>query len=352
MKKILIFSYQLLGTGGTESVLNAWSKNIESSSEDYQIDLLIYGSNPDHSFFENKKIRTIPIEKGCYRLFALHKIRKIVRHGKYDIIICLGLNFLRAINYSTRFLVSKPKVIYWTHFRVEQNSFTGRTSRLLKNADAILSLCEGMTDQFIELDVEKEKIHTIYNPIERAEFKNKSHGGKKFWYVGRLDESQKRISDIIRAFYILKTEGFTDFTLDILGVGDDIFYYLDMVKRFSLQDQVKIHDLWLRKPWDFIENIDGLILSSNFEGFGLVLCEAIARGIPVISSNCLVGPADIIIPGVNGYLYEVGDLIGLKNSIIKLANDFSASQEEISSSIDKMYTENYFINVKNILQKI
>ncbi|EAB6034262.1 glycosyltransferase [Salmonella enterica] len=351
MKKILIFSYQLLGTGGTESVLNAWSKNLESSADEYHIDLLIYGNNPDHSFLENKKIRTIPIAKGYDRFFVINKIRRIVKSGRYDIIICLGLNFLRAINYATRLLANKPKIIYWTHFRVEPNTFSGKTSRLLKNTDGILSLCEGMTAQFVELEVEKEKIHTIYNPIEKALFKERSNSGKRFWYVGRLDENQKRISDLIRVFYILKNEGHTDYTLDILGVGESLYYYVDMVKRFSLQNQIRIHDLWLRKPWDFIDEIDCLILSSNFEGFGLVICEAIARGIPVISSNCPVGPSDIIKPGVNGYLYDVGDLQGLRDRILQFTKEFSNSKEEIANSIDKMYTNNYFLNVKNILDR-
>jgi len=351
MKKILVFSYQLLGTGGTESVLNSWSKNLEASGSDYHIDLLIYGNNPDHTFFENKKIRTIPIEKGYARFLVVKKIRRIVKDGNYDIIICLGLNFLRAINYATRLLKRKPKIIYWTHFRVEPNTFSGKTSRLLKTADGILSLCEGMTSQFIELGVEKDKIHTIYNPIERAEHKNRSEHGKKFYYVGRLDESQKRISDIIRAFYMLKNEGLTDYTLDILGVGESLYYYVDMIKRFGLQNQVKIHDIWLRKPWDFINDIDCLILASNYEGFGLVICEAIARGIPVISSNCPVGPSDIIIDNENGFLYDVGDLMGLKNCIKKVGELSSMKQDSISKSIEKMYVDNYFTNVKEILEK-
>ncbi|HAE9669369.1 TPA_asm: glycosyltransferase, partial [Salmonella enterica subsp. enterica serovar Java] len=132
---------------------------------------------------------------------------------------------------------------------------------------------------------------------------------------------------------------------------ESLYYYVDMVKRFSLQNQIRIHDLWLRKPWDFIDEIDCLILSSNFEGFGLVICEAIARGIPVISSNCPVGPSDIIKPGVNGYLYDVGDLQGLRDRILQFTKEFSNSKEEIANSIDKMYTNNYFLNVKNILDR-
>ena len=51
-----------------------------------------------------------------------------------------------------------------------------------------------------------------------------------------------------------------------------------------------------------------LLLTSRFEGFGLVLVEAISHGIPVISSDCETGPRDIVVEGINGYLYKPGDL--------------------------------------------
>jgi UDP-D-galactose:(glucosyl)LPS alpha-1,6-D-galactosyltransferase len=65
------------------------------------------------------------------------------------------------------------------------------------------------------------------------------------------------------------------------------------------------------------EGVTALILTSRFEGFGMVLAEANQRGIPVISSDCQSGPSDIIIPGKNGYLFPEGDM----KAFVQTSND-------------------------------
>nr|WP_232060150.1 glycosyltransferase [Athalassotoga saccharophila] len=65
------------------------------------------------------------------------------------------------------------------------------------------------------------------------------------------------------------------------------------------------------------EGVTALLLTSRFEGFGMVLAEANQRGIPVISSDCEVGPSDIVIKDINGYLYPEGDM----NAFVKIVND-------------------------------
>jgi len=68
---------------------------------------------------------------------------------------------------------------------------------------------------------------------------------------------------------------------------------------------------WLgfkKDPYSEFQEITALLLTSRYEGFGMVLVEANQRGIPVISSDCESGPRDIVIAGVNGYLYREGDM--------------------------------------------
>lgn len=350
MIKVLLFSYHLMGKGGTETVIDKWFTHL---NKDYDLELLIYGDGPqpDQAFLQGKKASMLKHEKGVNRVKALYYLWKKISLNNYDYIICFGFNHLRAIHMALKFMKGKkPKVFYWTHFRVEEHQFNKKHKDLLEASDGVLALCDQMAEQFSRFNLSPNKIHTIYNPVERANLMPKTKDNNSFCYIGRLDENQKRVSDIIKAFYLLVKRENKNYKLKIIGVGDSYDFYNYLIKRYKLQQHIDFVDLWFTNPWDFIDEMDCLILSSNFEGFGMVIAEALSRGIPVISSNCPVGPSDLIIDGKTGYLYEIGNLLELKDKIDCIATKkLSTSQKDISNSIEKMYTENYFLRIKSIL---
>ena len=87
----------------------------------------------------------------------------------------------------------------------------------------------------------------------------------------------------------------------------------------------------LNKPTnDILEEYSNsamLVMSSNYEGFGMVLVEAMGCGIPVIAFDCKCGPKDIINHGVNGLLVKNGDIEGLANSMMRLMADVPYRRE-------------------------
>jgi glycosyltransferase involved in cell wall biosynthesis len=100
---------------------------------------------------------------------------------------------------------------------------------------------------------------------------------------------------------------------------------------------------------------DALVLPTIFEGFGLVIIEALAAGLPVITTTHSVG-AELIVEGVNGFLVPVRDVNALVDAISKLLNTSEADYQQFRlnarKSAEKFSWENYQKNLKSVIQKM
>lgn len=113
---------------------------------------------------------------------------------------------------------------------------------------------------------------------------------------------------------------YPDWSLDIYGMGDQTSYRQLMsdlgidARRCRLNGPVE----------DVVKTYTDssvFVLSSRFEGFGLVLVEAMACGLPVVSFDCPAGPDEIITDGVDGLLVPSGDMHALAGKLMTLMSD-------------------------------
>lgn len=143
--------------------------------------------------------------------------------------------------------------------------------------------------------VPEEKLVVIPNAVDIARFQNTPRPpvGKRIGFIGRLDPV-KRVDDLVTALSLLEP----DYTLDIFGDGIQRPKIKDMVSRLNLDARVKLHGA-IAEP--ALGAIDVLVLPSDAEGFGLVLIEAMAAGVPAIGTN-VPGIRDVIEDGVSGLL--------------------------------------------------
>lgn len=143
---------------------------------------------------------------------------------------------------------------------------------------------------------------------------------KRVIAVGRLDY-QKGFDRLIQAWQLVQHTGkFTDWKLDIFGQGEWREMLQQMIDKAELQNTVCLNRPTKQIGEEYVKS-DMLVMSSNYEGFPMVMIEAMACGLPVVSFDYKCGPKDIIQTGINGLLVPNGDIQALADAMIKVMAD-------------------------------
>lgn len=342
MVETLFVLPSISGKGGTETVTSEVAKYYQSKGRDFII-VVMNGSDDNNWLAPFPNIETPTHDNKIVRnLSYIYQLNKIIRKYKPKTIICLDPILCTYIKWLLKVNFKKTILISWIHWSLFSPGL--RYNRIL-SAKYHLSISTGQFEQFMEMGVPKENVRMISNPVNDSRFvvaQTKPEDKKRFIYVGRiLFEDEKRLKDI---FYSLsKVTG--DWQLDLYGAGPNVDICQEYCQKLGILDRVVFHG-FVKEPFNSIDYpVTALLLSSEHEGFGMVLVEAISAGIYSISSNCPVGPKDIIIPNVNGELYELGNLEEFTAILQKLIDGYLMPEpNQIVYSINHMRGEKYFNN--------
>ena len=320
----IIFYINSINYGGAERVMVNLAN--EFSKRNYKL-CFVTTVRDKEEYFLDKKIERLNLEEvQSKKTFVKRnisrtiKLRKILKEKRPDIII----SFLAEPNFraimATRFLGIKNLISIRNDPRKEYSNRAYRA--MAKLLYPLTSGCVFQTEdarKYFPKSIQA-KSTIILNPIEDKFYKEKYLGERKdIVSVGRL-EPQKNQELLIEAFSKI-ADDFPSVNLKIYGQGSKL---IDL-KKLSLDLGLKGRVIFMGTRDNIQEEIKDaklFVLSSDYEGLPNALMEAMALGIPVVSTDCPCGgPKMLIEDGVNGLLLKTKDLEGLSMAMRKVLKD-------------------------------
>ena len=323
MKKHIGFLIMNIGNGGgTERVTTLLANQLVVRGYEVSVISCREGSKSHFSMAEMVSQYSLEGEKisnGVKRkLVCIEKLKKIVKKQKIDTMIAVDVAL-----YAYLWPLQMQKIcrcIAWEHFNyyISVNSMAKLGRRLAaKFANHIVVLGQNDLMNYKEHYKTIKNISCIYNPILLDKEEKTDLNQRVVVSAGRL-EYQKGFDMLIEIWEAVEKEN-KDWILKIYGEGSLKNELKKMIAQKGLQNI---------QLCGYAENIEKayleasiFALSSRYEGFGLVLLEAQAKGLPCISFNCKEGPREIIKDGVNGFLIEEGNFMEYADGLLKLMRD-------------------------------
>jgi glycosyltransferase involved in cell wall biosynthesis len=186
----------------------------------------------------------------------------------------------------------------------------------------VVVVSRGMARQYAWLPAHKlSVIHNFLPPDRGAEPETFSFMSNEARYIvgmGRL-APEKGFDRLIKAFHLIEKDC-PGWKLLIAGEGPLRADLMRLVESLGLEGRVELPG-WVDNPRTLLRQCDLFVLSSESEGFSLVLVEAMSAGVPVVSFDCDFGPREIITPGISGILVPPGDIPALSSAIGSLVKD-------------------------------
>ena len=226
------------------------------------------------------------------------------------------------------------KLLYLALFRPTYNFFADRL---------IMVAYAAKKDAVNNWGVHEHNISVIYNPQDIDDLQKRAEEPvNDNWFTdanepiliaaGRLTK-QKGFESLIRAFAILHSN--TKCRLVILGRGDLEQTLKNLVEELDLTGHVRFLG-FQKNPLKYIKNSSVFVLSSIWEAMPMILAEAMAVGIPVVSYDCPSGPREMLDGGKCGFLVEDQNVDALASMLLKVLNNPNEAKKKAKRALKKV----------------
>lgn len=317
-KKVLFFIYEM-GAGGAARTL----LNILNHIDREEFEPLLVTLDYDGSYEEDLKSDVTFIKLETKRLrSAILPLAKIIREQRPDIVFSTIPNYNIVAILARLLSFTKAKNV------VREAALLGNDKSMnmkliiyglfYRLSSRVISLSEGVKVNLVEqYKVKPNNIKVIYNPIDIGSIQSDANNGlipKEHQRIFKTDHiviitagrlvNDKDHRTLIKAFSKVNKQ--MNCELVILGEGPLKGELQELTIKLGIEQNVHFIG-FQRNPYVYFKQADLFVLSSLSEGFGHVLVEALAVGIPIVSTNCKPGAEEVLDYGKYGKLCEVGN---------------------------------------------
>lgn len=316
-----------LGAGGTEHVVNLLANHWASIG--HAVFLITLDPNAAVPYYPtDPKVKAVSLDLPPRKTSApralwlaskrILAIRRTLKSIKPDVVV----SFLTRTNVLT--LIAKigigvPVIVSERNNPAQQRfGTTWETLRgiLYPRAFGLITMTVGAMNYF-PLSM-RRRSWVIPNAVELPRFQRSEAKANRLVAVGRL-VPQKGFDLLIEAFATIEKKH-PDWQLVIWGEGPDRKTLEARRDARGLTDRIAMPGV-SERPGSWLETADAFVLSSRFEGWGIVLLEAMAWGLPCVSFDCEWGPGEMIQNEVDGILVPRDDVGALARQLSRVMSD-------------------------------
>lgn len=339
--KIVYCTPALYSAGGVERVVSVKASYF-AEVYGYDVTIIVTEGQGRECFFPlSDKVRVINLQLGFEDLWCVSFLKKILLYFKkqrrYKQLLTIELMRLRpditisVLRREINFINSIPdgsRKIGELHVnRSNYRNFTGNDSNIikrqfarfwmknlighLKQLDRMVVLTESAKNDWSELS----NVTLIPDPLPFTADEVSPLTFKRLVCIGRYDYDKG--NDLLLNAWARVEKQILEWKLDIFGNGNMETYQQLMVQLGIDSSRCHLHGPITEVKREYLQS-SLFVLPSRYEGFGLVLIEAMACGLPVVSFDCENGPRNIIRDGQNGFLVQAFDVDAFAERLLTL----------------------------------
>lgn len=324
---VAFFSGDITRSGGTENVSIMIANALRDTGHAPRISFIsLFEANPEPFFPIDPSIVRCTVyptvTHGIQHYFdAVRRLKRIVKDRHVDILVDIdGILDMYSLPLKR---ATGVKVISWEHFNYHQNPgvpYRKLTRRwAARKADAIVTLTQADKKLYEDNARPKCPVIAIPNPMQQVTPEPVYDAGSRtIISSGRLTYQKGFDMLVDVAAQVLPKH--PDWRWLVLGEGEDRPMLEEKIAKAELGDRLILTGR-VENMADYYRKAAMFVMTSRFEGLPMVLLEAKAYRLPIVSFDCETGPAEIVSDGVNGDLVAPGDLKTMADRINRLMDD-------------------------------